>query len=442
MYDENCLYWIWLADRCGAASKDFARLIARFENPFEIYRLEPEEIGAIDFVGQRLRDALSRKSLERAYSILKYCRDNKVDIITYGDERYPSRLKMLENPPALLYCIGKFPDFNNRLCIGIVGTRKISAYGMEAAYKISYELASANVCVVSGMALGIDAVAACGVLEAGGDTVAVLGSGIDIVYPKPHAKLQRAIAGSGAVITEYPPSEPPRGKNFPLRNRLISGLCQGVLVIEGDHSSGALITAECAVAQGRDLFALPGKINECNSEGTNSLIQSGANMALRSEDIILHYDFLYHDTINYRGLKRSKSSSDFKVGALKKYGVSSDVYYSVAEIKARAEAAERAQRAASQKKSGGTANMTDNVKYEREEETVPRNGGSDNSDALLATLDTATRRVFNLMPLDRAVSPDEFASAGVGIAEAVTALTMLEINGLVSSLPGGTYIRK
>ncbi|MBO5415459.1 MAG: DNA-processing protein DprA [Clostridia bacterium] len=437
MYDENCLYWIWLAESCGVASKDFARLIGRFENPFEIYRLEGEEISAIDFIGDRLRDALSRKSLEGAYSILRYCKENKVDIVTYGDERYPSRLKMLENPPAVLYCIGKLPDFNNRLCVGVVGTRKISAYGMEAAYKISYELASANVCIVSGMALGVDAVSACGALEAGGDTVAVLGCGIDIVYPKAHTKLRRAIAGRGAVITEYPPSTPPAGRNFPVRNRIISGLCQGVLVIEGNLSSGAMITAKKAVAQGRDLFALPGKINESNSEGPNELIKDGANVALRSEDIILHYDFLYHDTIDYRGLKRSKNRSDFKVGAVEKYGVSSEVYYSAAELAARA--SERASapvvnndRAELASESGGQeySGQTDNREV------------SDNSDTVLAALDEVTRRVFNLMPLDRAVSPDEFASAGVGIAEAITSLTMLEISGLVSSLPGGTYIRK
>lgn len=436
MYDEDRLYWIWLAQRCGIASKDFARLMSRFDNPFEIYRLEPEEIIAIDFIGERLKDALSSKSLEEAYAILRYCKENKVDIIAYNDEQYPSRLKILEDPPVLLYCVGRLPDLNRRLCVGVVGTRKISAYGMEAAYKISYELSAANICVVSGMALGVDAVSACGALEAGGETVAVLGCGIDIVYPKAHAKLRRAIGRSGAVITEYPPSEPPAGRNFPLRNRLISGLCQGVLVVEGNSSSGAMITARKAISQGRDLFALPGKISESNSEGPNELIRSGANVALGSEDIVLHYDFLYHDVIDYRGLKRSKHRSGLKVEALEKYGVSSEVYYTVAELAARAEA----QRPIHTE----SFDTDDKIKtVEKASVIEPEKPSSpDDSEAMLASLDTATRNVFNLMPLDRAVSPDEFAGAGVGIAEAVTALTMLEINGLVTSLPGGTYIRK
>ena len=184
MLSEDRLYWIWLADRCGVASKEFARLIARFDNPFEIFRLEPEEIDAIDCISRRLKDRLSEKSLEHSYSTLKYCKQNDIGIVTYGDKNYPSRLKTLEDPPALLYFVGNFPEFDKKLCVGVVGTRKISAYGMESTYKISYELASAGVCVVSGMALGVDAVAACAAIAAGGCTVAVLGCGIDVVQPK------------------------------------------------------------------------------------------------------------------------------------------------------------------------------------------------------------------------------------------------------------------
>ncbi len=434
MYDDDSLYWIWLADKCGAASKEFARLIGRFENPFEIYRLEAEEIGAIDFIGERLKSALSSKSLESSYSILKYCKQNRIDIITYGSKRYPSRLKTLEDPPAVLYCLGNFPDFDKRLCIGVVGTRKISAYGVESAYKISYELAAANVCVVSGMARGVDAIAACGALEAGGDTVAVLGCGIDVVYPKSHTKLEKHICQRGAVITEYPPSEAPYGHNFPKRNRIISGLCQGVLVVEGDRISGAKITAEKAVSQGREVFALPGKINESNSETPNDLIKRGANVALRSDDIILHYDFLYHDTINYRGLKNAKSKSDFSLKAVQRYGVSAEIYYGTAVSDGAH--VQKTPRTVSQRKTEmHEAEAVDSKEDIGREE-------SDNSAAVLGGLDPLTRRVFDLMPIDRAVSPDEFTSSEIGIAEAITALTMLEISGLVSSLPGGTYIRR
>ena len=437
MYDDNTLYWIWLAEKCGVASKDFGRLVARFDDPFEIYRLENEEIAGIDFLADRLKDELCQKSLESAYSILRYCKKNKIDIISYGDSRYPSRLKMLEDPPVLLYCLGTFPNFDKRLCIGVVGTRKISAYGMETAYKISYELSSANACVVSGMALGIDAVASCAALEAGGDTVAVLGCGIDIVYPKNHEKLKKCICASGAVITEYPPSTAPYGANFPKRNRIISGLCQGVLIVEGNHSSGAMITAQRAVSQGREIFALPGKIGESNSEGPNELIKNGANVALSAEDIILHYDFLYHDSIDYRGLKHGKLHSGYAPRYVERYGVSTDVYYGSND---RLENSGKS--VSSPKKTAERAETVKEKTLEIIAQPEEKRDAPDDSAKVLSTLDPMSARVFEFMPIDRAISLDEFASAGMNTSEVVTALTMLEINGLVSSLPGGNYVRK
>ncbi len=437
MRDDNSLYWIWLAEKCGIASKEFPRLISHFEDPFEIYRLEPEEIEAINCIGNRLKSALCDRSLERAYSIIKYCKKHGIDIISYADTRYPSNLRTLEDPPIVLYCLGKLPKTENRICIGVVGTRKISAYGMESAYKISYELAASNVCIVSGMALGVDAVAACGALDAKGDTIAVLGCGIDVVYPKEHTKLQRIISNRGAVITELPPMEPPYGKNFPKRNRIISGLSNGVLVIEGNQISGALITARYAATQGRDIFALPGKINENNSEGSNLLIKGGANVVLSAEDILYFYDFLYTRAINYRGLKHAKSSSDFSPEAVERYGVSSKVYFSSSEA-VRTE--DNAQGALKEKKSSTAPKDREKPVWQSDNREAEI--GEDMSAKILEGLDPLTKRIFDMMPMDRAVLPDEFTEEGIGIAETVTAFTMLEISGLVSALPGGAYIRK
>ena len=409
-----------------------------FENPFEIYRLDTEEIGAIDGISERLKGALCSKSLEYAYSVLKYCKKCGVKIISFADKEYPQKLRSLEDPPVLLYCMGELPDFDRHVSVGIVGTRKMSAYGAHSAYKISYELASANFCVVSGMALGIDAIAACAALDAKGATVAVLGCGIDIVYPRAHAKLKRFIENHGAVITEYPLGEPPQGKNFPKRNRIISGLSNGVFVVEGDERSGAMISARHASSQGRDIFALPGNIDESNSAGPNELIKNGANVVVSSDDIVFYYDFLHHDVINYRGLKASKSHSDFELKRLARYGVSADICY-VAEPSAVASS----EVAPTVTQTKAKAQKTEEAPLrEAIEESPAREGKTDNSEAILKTLDAVTQRVFSLMPIDRAVAPDEFVSSGVGISEAITALTMLELSGLCESLPGGTYIRK
>lgn len=441
MRDENTLYWLWLAEKCGIASKQFGRIIEKYDDPFDVYRLSEDEIEQLEGINGALRAKLCEKDLENSYSILKYCKENRVDIISYGDSRYPARLKNIEDAPILLYCLGHFPDFNSALCIGIVGTRKMSEYGKQSAYKIGYELSSAGAIVVSGMALGVDGAAASGALSAGGRTVAVLGCGISVVYPKEHKKLMEEISRKGAVITEYPPTEAPHGHNFPKRNRIISGLCQGVLVVEGAAGSGALITARRAIDQGREVFALPGKIDESNSEGPNELIREGAYPALCSDDILRHYDFLYHDVIDYS--KHTKAKRKVARGdadaALRKYGVGSRVLKFANDPKPQ----EPAQTQTPDEESFV-------LEETREEEQTPTDQAStekhesmaDNSAELLAGLDETTRRVFESLPIDKAVSPDALAAAGIGVGDAITSLTMLELCGLVSSLPGGLYVRK
>ena len=177
MRDENVLYWIWLSEKCAIATKDFRGIAERFEDPFELYRLEVEEIEHIEGISERLKNKLADKSLENAYSTLKYCKDNKVSIISYRDERYPKRLKEIENPPVLLYVLGELPELDSRLCIGVVGTRSMSDYGKEAAFRLSYELAAAGCVIVSGMALGIDSAAHKACLSAGGKTASNIMSG-------------------------------------------------------------------------------------------------------------------------------------------------------------------------------------------------------------------------------------------------------------------------
>ncbi|MBR2387490.1 MAG: DNA-processing protein DprA [Clostridia bacterium] len=430
MLNEQTLYWIWLARACGVASKSFVRIIERFLEPFDVYSLDENEIEHIEGIGERLKAKLCDKSLEESYSVVSFCKKNKIDIITYGDKKYPSRLRQLEDPPAVLFCKGKLPDFNSRLSLAVVGTRKMSEYGKASAYKIAYEMAAANAIVVSGMALGIDGVASGGAIAAGGETVAVLGCGIDVVYPKQHRELYEKIAKTGAVISEYMPSTSPEKYNFPVRNRIISGLCQGTLVVEGDRRSGALITAKNAIAQGREVFALPGKVDESNSEGPNELIRDGAYVALCSDDIIEHYDFLYHDVINYRGLKKAKARSDSELDGefLEELGICARSYKK--EEFSTEENVSLGEKTKAEEKT--TAKVLDTDAPVRE--TV--------AEELLAGLDETAKKVFAQMPIDTAVSPDALIVEGCDIGDVITALTMLELCGLVTSLPGGLYVRK
>jgi DNA processing protein len=440
---DKVLYWIWLSEKCGIASREFGRLVASHDDPFEIYRMDEEEIEHLEGIGRSLKERLCDKSLETAYSILKTCQKERADIITYADKRYPARLRAIEDPPVLLYCLGRFPDFNTRLCIGMVGTRKMSEYGMQTSYSMAYELASAGAVIVSGMALGIDSVCACGSLEAGGVTVAVLGCGISVVYPRQHKKLMQAIAKKGAVISEYPPAEIAHGYNFPKRNRIISGLCQGTVIIECSAKSGAMITASKTIDQGRELFALPGNVNESNSDGPNLLIRQGANVALGSDDILDYYTFLYRDVIDRRAHTRAKNNSLVSERSLSRYGVSWKKYSERYEgVNTESEDASKSKKEKTEQNASVSQNDTKTVIDTVKMKDTQSEAEDQKRKKILASLDDVSQKVYEYMPSDKsAVTADVIASRGLDIGDVITALTMLELAGLASSLPGGAYIR-
>lgn len=320
MLHDELLYWIWLSLRTGVANYEFVRLLDYYETPFEIYSAENEEISRIEGISPQLVESLSDKNIDDARRYQHYCAKYGVGLLTYGDPKYPARLKKIQNPPVLLYYKGTIPDLDTVPAISIVGTRKMSEYGKQMAYRISYELASAGITVVSGMALGIDGVASCGALAAGGTTVAVLGCGIDVVYPKEHAKLMDIIIHNGAVISEYPIGTRPEGRNFPIRNRIISALSEATVVVEGDSTSGALITARHALIQGREVYAVPGNIDEVNAQGTNNLLQTGATMIVSAEDIMKQYRKTYGDRLNelaYDSARHSKADCDRSLARMK-----------------------------------------------------------------------------------------------------------------------------
>jgi DNA processing protein len=206
-------------------------------------------------------------------------------IVTWDDPAYPVRLREIPNPPPVLYVRGHFAE-SDQWALAVVGTRRATTYGKEVACVFATELAAHGVSIVSGLARGIDAIAHQAALEAGGRTIAVLGHGIDVIYPPEHQKLAERIVAQGAIISDYPPGTPPEAVNFPPRNRIISGLSVGVLIIEAPENSGALITADFAAEQGRDVFVVPGSVLSSNATGTNRLLRDGALLALTTQDIL------------------------------------------------------------------------------------------------------------------------------------------------------------
>ena len=215
-----------------------------------------------------------------------------IKIACVEDADYPSLLAKIHDPPYLFYYQGEL-EMLGGLCIAVVGSRKASNYGRTQSRRFGREIAQEGIAVVSGMARGIDTEAHRGALEVGGKTVAVLGSGLDVVYPPENKELMQEIVKQGIVISEFPPHTHPEPGNFPIRNRLISGLSRGVLVVEAQKRSGALITVDFALEQGRDVFALPGPINSKNSEGTNNLIKQGACLVTEINDILGEYKTVF-----------------------------------------------------------------------------------------------------------------------------------------------------
>lgn len=279
------IHEIWLSLCCTPGTPTFANLKDAFKTPADIYTSTEKEIRRA--VGPNCSDCarLFSRDLTRAEQIYDYCVKKEINIVSYYDKEYPENLRTIPTPPVLLYYRGSLPDFARHFVCAVVGTRSLTEYGRVNTFRIAQELAQAGAIVVSGMAIGIDGVAHAAALSAGGETVAVLGCGIDVCYPEVHQTLARAIVKSGCVMTEYPPGTRPDRYNFPTRNRLISGLAHATVMMEGSEKSGALITARHAKKQGRLVFAFPGNVTSKGSEATNLLIKNGAHMIENSSDI-------------------------------------------------------------------------------------------------------------------------------------------------------------
>ncbi len=287
-------YWVWLQTALGAGAKT-ADILSYFETPERLYLAGSEEWRLSGLFTEKKINALKSSTPSQTMEVFKECRAKGYTILTPDDVGYPDRLKNLHDMPLVLYGLGDCSVINDELSIGIVGTRNASNYGIETAQKLSYRLAEAGATVVSGGALGIDSEAHAGAMLAKGRTFAFLGCGLSYDYLKENAALRRAITRYGALFSEYQPFSAPSRSSFPIRNRLISGVTLGVVVIEAGVKSGSLITADRALEQGKDVFAVPGDIVRSSFDGTNHLIKNGAKPVFSADDILSEYEYKYGD---------------------------------------------------------------------------------------------------------------------------------------------------
>ena len=258
-------YWLWLATRRGMGVQGMHAVLDHFGTPERVFFADPEEY---QLLSPGLSRALQDHSMAEADKVLADCDRLGIRIMTLQDADYPERLRQLDDAPCVLYLKGRMPDFDEEVAVGIVGTREATEYGKTVAKRLGLELARGGALVVSGMAAGIDTCAVRGALQGGKTVVSVVGGGIDVPYPWANRFLYEDVAASGLLMSEYPPGTENLGSHFPVRNRIISGLSLGVVVVEApEFNSGALITAERALEQNRDVFAVPGNVDAVNSRG-------------------------------------------------------------------------------------------------------------------------------------------------------------------------------
>ncbi len=270
----------------GVGPRTWQQLMAAFGSPTRVLEAMPSELEAVDGIGPRLSQAIARAKPEiDADEELALCEKHGIDVFLAGGEGYPSSLMEIPDPPGVLYCRGELLP-RDALAVAIVGSRHASTYGTSQAERLAGGLARAGFTIISGLARGIDAAAHRAALLAGGRTIAVLGSGLLNLYPPEHAELALDVSQSGALLSEAPVRMGPHRNLFPQRNRLISGLSRGVIVIEASLKSGALITARHAMEQNRDVFAVPGRVDNHLSHGCHRLIRDGVKLIESADDVL------------------------------------------------------------------------------------------------------------------------------------------------------------
>lgn len=422
--NNQTVYWLWIQQQIGYASNKISSILSKYTFAEDFYRASLEDKLSCGCFKPADKSRLLELSLDTASAVMTLCKKRNINIITIGDADYPERLRQIPSPPVALYIKGNTHVLSDDLSIAIVGTRNATPYGRNNAFDFGYNLAKNGVTVVSGGALGIDTASHQGALQAGGKTVCVLGCGIDYGYLRENEPMRNEIAHYGAVVSEYPPDYPASRFTFPQRNRIISGLARGVLVVEAGMRSGSLITANIALEQNRDVFAIPGNIRSDVSFGTNRLIKDGAKPVTEVADILEEYiginndvyfeetqdiltPFNYNVEENLRG-KRSKNSSkrDSKTSTVEEEKEINTKTIKQAEID------------------------------KNTEKTLPQMTDEDFSD-----LSKNARKILTLFDENEIHIDTITEKSGLSVGAVHSAMTELEMNDLIESLQGRMYKR-
>ncbi len=407
------IHWLWLATRTGMGDKTKGLLLEHFQDPEAIYFAPEAELKGIPGLSPSAVERIMDKDLTSCAEILQTCTDKGIHILTMQDAAYPNRLKNIPDPPTVLYYKGRLPDFDSNPVIGVVGTRKASLYGMTSAKRLGYQIAACGGMLVSGMASGIDGVAMKGALTAGGCVVGVLGCGADVVYPASNRYLYADTEKYGCLLTEFPPGTAPMGKNFPRRNRIISGLSCGVLVVEAPEKSGALITARLCADQGRDVFVVPANIDVESARGSNSLLREGATPVSSGWDILSEYTHLFPGKIRQSRTDTRLTSTEEELSQER----------------------ETPQKVAEPRKKPAPKRLKKESPRKKDIDNSEKSAYIDNKNTPSA-LNEREEAIVSQLQNGRKLVDDVIAQSGLGAGVVLATMTLLEVRGIIRRLPG------
>jgi DNA processing protein len=392
--DQSKRDWLALAMAPGVGTAYFIRLLARFRTPTNVLRASRAALE--ETVGRELAQRIVQYADYADIDAQERLMDQYgASLITLDDPNYPLRLAEIYDPPLAVFVRGQFAR-GDMPCIAVVGTRRASPYGIHMAETLSRQLASRGFAIVSGLATGIDAAAHRGALEAGGQTIAVLGNGVDVVYPAQNADLMKELVQYGCLLSQHPMGVKPSRGHFPYRNRIISGLCLGTVIVEAPLRSGALITARHAAEQGREVFAVPGQVGSLNSQGPHALIREGAKLVETVDDILVELD-VAAEQVEPQGLPRPRSDS------------------------------------AGRQETESPPEPRIQQEEKTPEEPAPRPSSTQ------LDISPAEDSVLKALTADGSFVDEIAASSGLSISEALSSLTMLEIKGLVRQFSGKRF---
>ena len=435
--NEKILFYIWLSSSIFAGSKTPKILLEHFGEIEKIYHAEKKDFEELGITYPDIA-ALCNKNLDNAKRYYEYCKANRIGILCYDDPFYPERLKIIENPPPMFYYKGTVRQLDDFPCLTMVGTRSCSEKGFRLAYESGFEAASKGAVIVNGLAKGIDGACIAGALDANGYAIGLLGCGIDRVYPYENKDLFDRLCATGLILTEFPPFSKPDKTHFPTRNRVMSALSLATVIFEADAGSGALITAKHALAQGRRIFAVPGKPYDKSYSGPLELIKDGASIFTEADDVLSEYSMSFPHRINLANdNKAPQDKLDAYVARFFKKGTDPDTPVNRRFTKL----FEKKEKTAVEKvPKEHTSKLTDNVKNETENSaSTPAKTDVGKISPDLSLLSPEERAIYDILFTNGSMTPDEISCHGIKIEDILAAITLLEIYGVVTALPGGKY---